>query len=566
MRLFTTAASSHRFAHPLHRAALGAALLLAAAPVVWPGQGSAALAQTLPPTAFTYQGRFLQDGIPVNGSVFISFRLYADAVGGSPIATLPATAVQVSNGLFSTPIDFGPSAFREGAARYVEAVIGQPPDATVLSPRQAITPAPLALGVVGMPLTIGETYIDQDQSAAMLPAWSVNAAGNYQSFTAGQSGRFVGFSLLLNTFGATRTLSATLRQGVGAGGAQLGSVSIPVTTLSPAQILLDFSSQNIDLVQGQPYTLAFQCNADAYTAPGPIPGSSGFVAAGSITTNFWFRTSMIRPAYPPFAATSQNAARAQTAARADVADAAVTAASVDAAYSLVLNGLELRLRSAGDLSHGLGWHGVNPFRNTGVVVDGPVLYGYAGGALGSSTGDAASGTIALRWNSNSQVGIGGPPSPAGYRLELPNISGAAGQARANAWVTYSSRAFKQNIRTIDDAQGLVEALRGVRFDWKPSPASPNAAHDFGFIAEEVAQVLPELVSLTPDGPAGLDYGRIVPIAIEALKAQSRTIARQQAEIDQLKARLQRIERAMLPGVGEANPDSPPKVHDAPPQP
>ena len=54
-------------------------------------------------------------------------------------------------------------------------------------------------------------------------------------------------------------------------------------------------------------------------------------------------------------------------------------------------------------NYGLGWYGTGRLWGT-TAVDGPVLYGNAGGALGSN----ASGTknIALLWNATGQVGIG----------------------------------------------------------------------------------------------------------------------------------------------------------------
>jgi hypothetical protein len=143
------------------------------------------------------------------------------------------------------------------------------------------------------------------------------------------------------------------------------------------------------------------------------------------------------------------------------------------------------------------------------------------------------------------VGIGTPPSASGYRLELPNIAGPAGQGRANAWVTYSSRELKENIATITDPVGTLGRLRGVTFDWKPTADAPTAKHDLGFIAEEVAQVLPDLVTRTADGKAtGLDYGRVVPVAVEAIKAQQLRISALEAHNAALDARLKALEAAL----------------------
>lgn len=139
----------------------------------------------------------------------------------------------------------------------------------------------------------------------------------------------------------------------------------------------------------------------------------------------------------------------------------------------------------------------------------------------------------------------GAVSAAGYRLELPNTAGPAGQGRANAWVTYSSRELKENIMTLANPLDTLSKLRGVTFDWRAPNADGSHTHDLGFIAEEVAGVLPELVTRSKDGKAtGLDYGRVVPVTVEAIKAQQIRIDSLQAENAELKARLERIEKAL----------------------
>ncbi|GDX98139.1 hypothetical protein LBMAG48_05430 [Phycisphaerae bacterium] len=144
------------------------------------------------------------------------------------------------------------------------------------------------------------------------------------------------------------------------------------------------------------------------------------------------------------------------------------------------------------------------------------------------------------------VGIGtGSPSASGYRLELPNTAGPAGQGRANAWVTYSSRELKENVATLTDPVGMIRKLRGVSFDWKSAMADGTHKHDIGFIAEEVGAVLPELVTRTGDGKAtGLDYGRVVPVTVEAIKQQQTRLEALEAENAELKARLERLEKAL----------------------
>lgn len=148
-------------------------------------------------------------------------------------------------------------------------------------------------------------------------------------------------------------------------------------------------------------------------------------------------------------------------------------------------------------------------------------------------------------NNSGLVGVGTTPSANGFRLELPNIAGPAGQGRANAWVTYSSREFKDNITTLQDPISTIRQLRGVSFDWKEPLADGSRQHDIGFIAEEVGAVLPELVTRTGDGKAtGLDYGRVVPVTVEAIKQQQARLEMLEAENADLKARLERLEKLL----------------------
>ncbi len=98
-------------------------------------------------TAFTYQGQLKQNGNAVSGNCDLQFSLYDAANGGTPIGSpQTATNVSVSNGLFTTQIDFGGGAFN-GDARFLEIAVRCPAGSgsfTTLS-RQALTPAPYAV-------------------------------------------------------------------------------------------------------------------------------------------------------------------------------------------------------------------------------------------------------------------------------------------------------------------------------------------------------------------------------------------------------------------------------------
>jgi formylglycine-generating enzyme required for sulfatase activity len=99
-------------------------------------------------SAFSYQGRLLDSGLPANGSYDLRFELFATPVGGAPASVaLTNTSTAVSNGVFTTTLDFGANVFN-GANSWLEIGV-RPGGATTafvtLAPRQALTPAPYSI-------------------------------------------------------------------------------------------------------------------------------------------------------------------------------------------------------------------------------------------------------------------------------------------------------------------------------------------------------------------------------------------------------------------------------------
>ena len=80
--------------------------------------------------------------------------------------------------------------------------------------------------------------------------------------------------------------------------------------------------------------------------------------------------------------------------------------------------------------------------------------------------------------------------------------------------------YKENINTVNNALLKVEQLRGVKFDWKES-GNPS----YGVIAQELEQVLPELVH--GNDPKTVNYNGIIGVLIEAIKELK-------AEVEELK--------------------------------
>jgi len=116
----------------------------------------------------------------------------------------------------------------------------------------------------------------------------------------------------------------------------------------------------------------------------------------------------------------------------------------------------------------------------------------------------------------------------------------------------SSIRWKENVIEIDNALDKVLNIRGVYFDWDEEHGGQN---DMGFIAEEIGEYIPEIVSFedatnqsnhyTENGEdkiyaSGVDYGALTPVLVEAIKEQQEMIKQQNNTINQLKLQMQEI--------------------------
>ncbi|MFZ4574973.1 MAG: hypothetical protein ACOYN0_11285 [Phycisphaerales bacterium] len=122
--------------------------LLAFAALAGSFVGGVAQAQTIG-SAFTYQGQLQNGSTFANGQYEFAFYLFAAQTGGSAVANYgtgsnPIT-LDVVNGQFSTPIDFGATAFN-GSDRYLEIAV-RPVGSVffIVLPRQKLTATPYAL-------------------------------------------------------------------------------------------------------------------------------------------------------------------------------------------------------------------------------------------------------------------------------------------------------------------------------------------------------------------------------------------------------------------------------------
>ena len=94
----------------------------------------------------------------------------------------------------------------------------------------------------------------------------------------------------------------------------------------------------------------------------------------------------------------------------------------------------------------------------------------------------------------------------------------------------SSRKIKTNIKPIEDTEKILK-LQAVSFDFKDKEKGTDQR---GFIAEDVAEVLPNLVkNETDDRPASLDYIGMIPYLQDIIKKQEERIKTLEEKIDKL---------------------------------
>ena len=126
--------------------------------------------------------------------------------------------------------------------------------------------------------------------------------------------------------------------------------------------------------------------------------------------------------------------------------------------------------------------------------------------------------------------LGTAVSGAGTRrLTIDNngIATFTNSVYALSFVPTSSRVYKTNVKTYENALETVKKLRGVSFNWKES-GKPSV----GLIAEEVDQVIPAVVAHDGKDTVGVNYDSLVGVLVEAVKEQEKTLQEQMIIVEQ----------------------------------
>ena len=369
-------------------------------------------------TAFTYQGRLLDQGGVASGRYEMEFGLHDAVTAGTRVAgPLTNSTVAVSNGVFTVTIDFGTGAFT-GNARWLQVGVRTNGSGAVfgaLTPRQAVTAAPYAVMAGNL-----NGVLPDAQLSANIPR--LNGTPTFTGDVTIASPYDLNFGAstrqMINLFGLNYSVGvqnntlyqrtdggfAWFRQGThnnnqnnaGTGGTNLMVLDFAGHLQVNAGVTVDLPSIN----NGSYYPgLVFGAGSGESIASKRTPG--GHQYGIDFYTGFNPRLSIANNGNVGIGTTNPVDAR------------------LDLEGTLRMNGNDIWLQSDANRDHGLGYRA----SASGQGIDGPFVYGYNGGALGVSGPDS----IALKWDYNGNVWISNNLDTASLHVRAgADIIGAVG--------------------------------------------------------------------------------------------------------------------------------------------
>ena len=200
-------------------------------------------------------------------------------------------------------------------------------------------------------------------------------------------------------------------------------------------------------------------------------------------------------------------------------------------------------------------HSANTFLNSGSY---NVTVGDNAGPASTGGGIAINritiGNDAVNSTDHS-IMIGGPLTTSAFIKGISGVNAGGGAAMyvnslGQLGVVASSRRFKENIETMADSSSRIFGLRPVTFNYKAEYGGGGL--QYGLIAEEVDQVIPEMTIRDKDGQIEtVAYQMLAPMLLNEVQKQQRQIDVQKGENEALKieneglkARLVKIEKAL----------------------
>jgi hypothetical protein len=472
-------------------------------------------------SALTYQGRLMEQGVAVQGQVDLMFTAFPTPTGGTPLGNQSAEIVaDDGTGMFTLRLnehgqllgDFG-----TGHATWLEISV----NGTVLSPRQEIRAAPVALSLPGV-RPGPNTCVDQQQLQ-----WDVFASGQQliQTFTAGMTGFLIGIEVDVWTLASA---AYTIHIHSGDQGPVLASTTHSAT-LSSGTLFIGLDTA-VHLVAGEVYTWRIE----SVGAPIELLGKSGSLYPGGYSPNFpggdfVFKTLMQS-----------------------------TACGILVELAPVRGDLEVEgnLRVQGPISSGrgavhtadLGLYSTAPGWMR-FVTDGSPIQFFTNPAAGSAfTPPTDSMVMSVR---HTGVTIG-TSNLGSFRLA---VGGEAAKPGGGSWAALSDSRMKEGIRPMQGTLERLLSLRGYEFEYTSEAIDRGLAvrgPQIGLIAEEVAETFPGWVTTDEEGIRYIGERAQTALLVESLRElreeQARELADRDARLEALTRELEALRRLIQSGA------------------
>ncbi len=112
---------------------------------------------------------------------------------------------------------------------------------------------------------------------------------------------------------------------------------------------------------------------------------------------------------------------------------------------------------------------------------------------------------------------------AGNALFNGNISGSQIEASGDVIAFGSSdKRLKDNIQPISEPLYKLSKVGGYTFDWNDKQDTYEG-NDVGVVAQEIEEILPQLVTTRDTGYKAVKYEKIVPLLIESIKELNKKV-------------------------------------------
>jgi len=156
----------------------------------------------------------------------------------------------------------------------------------------------------------------------------------------------------------------------------------------------------------------------------------------------------------------------------------------------------------------------------------------------------------MTFSPNGRVGINNinPACQIGGRPVFLDVNGWVNST--NGFLVGSDRRFKKDIQPIEGAMDKIRRLQGTTYTMRADEFPERAfgeGRQYGFIAQDLERVIPELTGANSDGYYAVNYIALIPVLTEAIKEQDKTITDLRAEVAELRSQFNDLKAGQQPG-------------------